>query len=244
MSSPKAKIEVIERYCKGCAICAEFCPTNVLEMDAFVVKVARPDMHSLGKVLADPIVRVVYAMVFCFFLAFAAIMNFLPFRLTELSPGVDEFRVGLAYSGYLMGIVVSLNAVRIHKRCGGAERAMVGGLCCFILALLVMSVPHVAVLVGGMFILCGASFLTHATATGYLNRYASQYKGVVNGLYVAFYYSGGAVGSYLPGYMYRGFGWGGFMAVLIVIVVIALLLAVHLLRSTALSRSSFNDPPV
>lgn len=43
MSSAKADIEVIERYCKGCSICVEFCPTKVLEMDAFVVKVAKPE---------------------------------------------------------------------------------------------------------------------------------------------------------------------------------------------------------
>jgi YNFM family putative membrane transporter len=204
--------------------------------DASSVRVARPDMKAIGKVLTDPVVRTAYAMVFCFFLVFAAMMNYLPFRLTELSPNADEFRIGLAYLGYLMGIVVSLNAVRIHQRCGGAERAMVGGLVFFILALLVMAVPQVAALVGGMFLLCGASFLTHATATGYLNRHMSQYKGVVNGLYVAFYYGGGAVGSYLPGYVYRGFGWSGFVAVLIVVLVIALLLAVRLSRLAAILR--------
>ncbi|MDX9708310.1 MAG: 4Fe-4S dicluster domain-containing protein [Trichloromonas sp.] len=37
-----ARIEVIEKYCKGCSICADFCPKQVLEMDAFVVTVARP----------------------------------------------------------------------------------------------------------------------------------------------------------------------------------------------------------
>jgi YNFM family putative membrane transporter len=210
--------------------------------DAGTVKVARPSIHALGKVLADPLVRTAYAMVFCFFLVFAAVMNFLPFRLTELSPNADEFRVGLAYSGYLMGIVASLNALRIHRRCGGAERAMIGGLAIFFLALLVMTVPHVAALVGGMFILCGASFLTHATATGYLNRYVTQYKGVVNGLYVAFYYGGGAVGSYLPGYVYRDFGWGGFMASLMVVVGISLLLAVHLSRIAALLHPEMKDP--
>ena len=41
ITSPR--IEVIERNCKGCSICAEFCPTNVLEMDAFLVKVVRPE---------------------------------------------------------------------------------------------------------------------------------------------------------------------------------------------------------
>jgi YNFM family putative membrane transporter len=208
--------------------------------DAGSVRVARPSLKAIGEVLTDPVVRAAYAMVFCFFLAFAAMMNYLPFRLTELSPNADEFRIGLAYSGYLMGIVVSLNAVRIHQRCGGAERAMVGGLVFFILALLVMAVPQVTILVCGMFLLCGASFLTHATATGYLNRHMSQYKGVVNGLYVAFYYGGGAVGSYLPGYVYRGFGWSGFVAALIVVLVIALLLAVHLSRMAARLRRDLN----
>ncbi len=208
--------------------------------DAGSVRVARPNFKAIGEVLTDPMVRTAYAMVFCFFLAFAAMMNYLPFRLTELSPNADEFRIGLAYSGYLMGIVVSLNAVRIHKRCGGAERAMIGGLVFFILALLVMAVPQVAALVCGMFLLCGASFLTHATATGYLNRHTSQYKGVVNGLYVAFYYGGGAVGSYLPGYVYKGFGWSGFIAVLIAVLVVALLLAVHLSRIAALLRADLN----
>ncbi len=202
--------------------------------DAGSLKIARPDKRLVARVLSDPVARTAYAMVFCFFLVFAAMMNYLPFRLTELSSNADEFRIGLAYSGYLMGIAVSLNAVRIHRLCGGPERVMIGGLAIFILALLVMTLPQVGALVGGMFLLCGASFLTHATATGYLNRYMTQSKGVVNGLYVSFYYGGGAIGSYLPGYAYRGFGWGGFVAVLIVVLVIALLLAVHLSRAAAL----------
>lgn len=208
--------------------------------EAGAVQAVHPDRNVIGKVLADPVVRAAYGMVFCFFLVFAAMMNYLPFRLTELSSAADEFRIGLAYSGYLMGIVVSLNAVRIHRRCGGPERTMVGGLVLFMLALLVMALPRVAALVGGMFLLCGASFLTHATATGYLNRYMSQHKGVVNGLYVSFYYGGGAVGSYLPGYAYRGFGWGGFIAVLLGVLVVALLLALRLTRTAVPADSAHN----
>lgn len=202
-------------------------------VDAGAVAVARPQWRSVGRILADPVIKTICAMVFCFFLAFAAMMNFLPFRLTELSASADEFRIGLAYSGYLMGIAVSLNAVRIHRRCGGAERAMIGGLALFVLALLIMIVPSVTALVGGMFLLCGASFLTHATATGVLNRYLSHSKGVINGLYVAFYYGGGAIGSYLPGYAYRGFGWGGFVLVLTGVVLLALVCALRLSRLLA-----------
>ncbi len=33
------KIEIIEKYCKGCHICVEFCPTKVLEMKGFTAGV-------------------------------------------------------------------------------------------------------------------------------------------------------------------------------------------------------------
>ena len=36
--------------------------------DAGSVQVARPNLKAVGKVLADPMVRTAYAMVFCFFL--------------------------------------------------------------------------------------------------------------------------------------------------------------------------------
>ncbi|NLC70162.1 MAG: 4Fe-4S binding protein [Desulfuromonadaceae bacterium] len=37
------KIEIIEKYCKGCSICVEFCPTQVLQMDGFVARVVKPE---------------------------------------------------------------------------------------------------------------------------------------------------------------------------------------------------------
>ncbi|MDH3998769.1 MAG: MFS transporter [Desulfuromonadales bacterium] len=198
--------------------------------DAGKVKSAKVRFSLILSLLKQPVARTVYLMVFCFFLVFAAMMNYLPFRLTELSPGVDEFRIGMAYSGYLMGIVASLNAVRIQRYCGGAAPTMVVGLALFVVALAVMLPPSLYALLGGMFLLCGASFLTHATATGFLNRHLDSHHGTVNGLYVSFYYGGGAIGSWLPGYLYHDFGWSGFMLALIGVVLTALMLAVTLLR--------------
>jgi 2-oxoglutarate ferredoxin oxidoreductase subunit delta len=39
MEKTLPKIEIIEKYCKGCHICVEFCPTKVLEMQGFVAAV-------------------------------------------------------------------------------------------------------------------------------------------------------------------------------------------------------------
>jgi YNFM family putative membrane transporter len=196
-----------------------------------VMHMHRPRFGLVREILSNRIFLRTYLMIFCFFLAFAAVMNYLPFRLTELTADADELRIGLAYSGYLMGLLASLNAVTIQRWCGGVGRTMVLALTLYLLALVLLGVPSVALLLVTLFLFCGAMFLTHATATGLLNRLADQHKGMVNGLYVAFYYGGGAIGSFLPGYIYRGFGWSGFIATLVVVVLGALLLAVSLLRS-------------
>nr|NIQ95663.1 MFS transporter [Desulfuromonadales bacterium]NIR33249.1 MFS transporter [Desulfuromonadales bacterium]NIS41849.1 MFS transporter [Desulfuromonadales bacterium] len=49
-------------------------------------------------------------------------------------------------------------------------------------------------------------------------------RGLVNGLYVASYYAGGMVGSYLPGFAYQHFGWAGLVVVLEALVVCGFLL--------------------
>ena len=193
------------------------------------LRLQRPRLGLMRDVLARRVFRRSYLMVFCFFLAFAAVMNFLPFRLTELTAEADELRIGLAYSGYMMGLLASLNAVKIQKWLGGVERTMVIALAVFLLALVLLGVPSVAVLLLTMFLFCGAMFLTHASATGLLNQLADEHKGMVNGLYVSFYYGGGALGSFLPGYVYRDFGWTGFIIALAAVVMVALALALSLL---------------
>ena len=66
-----------------------------------------------------------------------------------------------------------------------------------------------------MFLFCAAMFLVHSTASGLVNRMAgSEHRGLTNGLYVAFYYAGGSVGSFAPGIVYRDYGWNGFLLLL------------------------------
>lgn len=189
------------------------------------LRLVRPRPGLIKEILAERRFRRVYLMTFCFFLVFAAVMNFLPFRLTELTQQADEMRIGLAYSGYLMGLLASLNAVRLQGRLGGPARAMVVALATYALALLLLGIPSVPVLLAALFLFCGAMFLTHATASGLLNQWAECHQGMVNGLYVAFYYGGGAVGSFLPGFVYRAWGWGGFIGLLMIFTLVGLGLA-------------------
>ncbi len=189
----------------------------------------KPKADLLLKTLRQKSFLKIYITVFCFFFVFAAIMNFLPFRVTELDRTASEMRIGFMYSGYVLGVFTAIYSVRIADRLGGAVRAMALGLFFFGIALAGMAVADALFLFVCMFLFCGSLFLVHSAASGLVNALASENKGMVNGLYVSFYYAGGMFGSSLPGFAYRAWGWPVFIAVLLAIVVFGLLTVLTLL---------------
>lgn len=185
----------------------------------------RPTPGAVLEVLRRPHHLRIYLVVFCFFLVFAAVMNFIPFRLTEISEEATALRIGLMYAGYLMGIATALGAVRVCRLLGGERRTILVGLSVFAVSLAGLIVERPEFLFVDMFLFCGAMFLVHSTTSGLLNQKALTGKGIVNGLYVAFYYSGGTIGSWLPGFIYRIWGWETFIAALLAVAVFAVVLA-------------------
>ena len=173
------------------------------------------------EVLAKPRFLRLYVVVFCAFGAFASLLNFLPFRLMELGLGLSERGIGLMYSGYLMGVLVSLTSLHLAARIGGPRNAMLVGVLILLAALLFFSAGPLWVLFTGMFVLCAGMFMIHSLAPGVLNQASGDHRGVVNGLYIAFYYAGGTAGSFLPGFIYHGFGWSAYLASLAALVALA-----------------------
>jgi len=182
------------------------------------LKITRPHPRAIIETLRRPTFLPIYLSIFCLFLIFAAVMNFLPFRLTELSDQANELRIGLMYSGYMMGIVTSLGAPKVVSWFNGELKAIRIGFICLGLTLIGLAGNQVWLLFGMMFLFCGAMFLVHATASGLVNHLGgSEHRGLTNGLYVAFYYAGGSVGSFAPGIIYHHYGWNGFLISLAII---------------------------
>lgn len=172
------------------------------------VRFQRLRLGAILEVLRQPVYLRLYLVVFCAFGAFASLLNFLPFRLVELETGLNETGIALMYAGYLMGVVTSLVSLRLSAHIGGPTNTMLLGTMVFLTALLFFAGSAVWVLFLGMFVLCAGMFLIHSLAPGILNQQPTgPHRGVVNGLYIAFYYAGGTVGSFLPGYLYHGLGW-------------------------------------
>lgn len=174
------------------------------------------------EVLSIPGVWHVYIAIFCQFFIFSAMLNVMPFRLTQLNPEIGVGIIGLVYLGYIAGLISSLNTARIHKLTGGEFRTFVIGLLIFMTGILMLLSTSIAVSFIAMFVFCGAMFMVHTGLSGFVNHLSEKHKGVVNGCYIASYYLGGGAGTWLATWIYSHYGWHVFTATLIAVCFIIL----------------------
>lgn len=196
-------------------------PLKHMETDV-KTRYARPKLHEISDLLKTREFLWLYGAVFCLFFVFAALMNFLPFELKQIAPDSGETKVGLLYLGYSMGIVVSLNSRRILLYFGSEVKAIRVGIFIFALGTLCFMVESYGLMFLSMFVFCGGLFTAHSLLSGFANTLTSHNKAIANGLYISFYYTGGTLGSLLPGVVYKHFGWQPFLLQLLFMICIAL----------------------
>ncbi|MCD8554980.1 MFS transporter [Seleniivibrio sp.] len=191
---------------------------------------AKMNPHAAMEILSQRLFTMIYIMIFFMFFMFAAVLNFVPFRLRQIDPNSGEMVIGIMYTGYIMGIMMSVNVMKIIKYLGSELRTVFVGLTSFVLSLILFVSGDTRLMFLGMFVFCASMFLAHTAAAGYVNKITDKHKGVTNGLYVAFYYAGGALGSVLPGLIYEDFGWHSFILLLGVLMTSAILMGRFILR--------------
>ncbi len=174
-------------------------------------------LNRIANALAIKAVLTVYLAVFCLFFSFVAVLNYLPFILETLLDNPDELVLGLMYCGFVMGAVSSLNAHRLIARLGSTKRVMLAGYSLFLLAIILLFIPLASVIFVVLFLFCGAMFLVHSVAVAEVNQRSSSNKSILNALYVTAYYSGGVLGSYLPGLVFEHCGHAALLGSLLLV---------------------------
>ena len=192
----------------------------------------------LDTIRRQPGVWRVYPAIACLFFVFVGVLNFLPFRVTALAPGTSDQGIALVYGGYIMGIAASLGAPRLIARLGSPGRVLLGGYAVYAASLPLLLAGHVGALVAAIFVFCFGMFLVHAVASSWVNERAGRARGMVNGLYVASYYAGGVLGSYLPGLVYERFGWAAMLAGLLGVTLAGLALMAAAVRADTAAPAS------
>jgi YNFM family putative membrane transporter len=172
-----------------------------------------------------------YSSIFCLFFVFAALMNFLPFELKRINPELGETGIGVLYLGYSMGIVVSLNSRWMIHRFGSEADAIGVGIMVFGVGILLFMVENYTVMFLTMFVFCAGLFTAHSLLSGFINKLTNENKAIANGLYISFYYTGGTLGSVLPGAVFQRYGWQPFLLQLFLMICLALFFTRRLKRS-------------
>ena len=155
---------------------------------------------------------------FLLFFVFAAMLNFLPFHMRDNDPNISQSEIALVYTGYLIGVVISLASLHLVRLFGGERRTLVIGSIIYLVGTAAFALPGNRLAYVSMLLFAAGMFTLHSVLSAFLNHLEAERKGLVNGLYVSAYYTGGALGSYLPGFLYLGFGWRSFIAFLLVLV--------------------------
>lgn len=172
-------------------------------------------------VMARPGTPQAYLTVFSIFFVFAAVLNVLPFHMAGQDPGTGAAGIGFAYLGYLSGLLVSLNAERLSHLFQSEGPLYSLGLGLYALGLLLFAWSGAGGVYLAMFAFCGGMFLIHTRLSGQINQLGGLQRGVVNGIYIAAYYAGGSLGSWLAVEVYRHLGWLGFLATVALVLVMA-----------------------
>jgi YNFM family putative membrane transporter len=145
------------------------------------------------------------------FFGWIAIFTYLPYHLAAPPYRLGTAGISWVYAVYAAGIVVSPLAGRSAANIS-PRRVMGAGLVLAALAACATLLHPLPVLIGALVVFVVGTFLAQAVAPAFVNASAAEAKGGASALYLAFYYSGGALGSALPGHAYATYGWRGVIA--------------------------------
>ncbi len=190
------------------------------------------NFRNLGQVLLTTNVMKIYISIFCLFFCFIAVLNYLPFIIEERLGKTSPIVIGLIYSGFIMGVISSLNAHRLLVLIGRAKSVMMVGFIIFSGAIALLFIPNIVIIFAVLFLFCGSMFLVHSIAVAEVNQLNKKNKNITNALYMTFYYTGGVIGSYFPGLIYQYYGHNALLTLLLGISSIGLLMILSITRMT------------
>lgn len=187
-------------------------------------QVVKPKLKDVLYILKDKRFLLVYFIMFCMFFVFSGVLNVLPFRVKEISNSFSEFQISLLYLGYGMGIIVSLGSKRIITFFRNEINTILVAICFFLFITIFLGNQNIIYLFVLLFLFCIGMFTVHTVSTGLANSMKSSQKSLTSGMYLTFYYLGGATGSFVPSVIYEHFGWDIMLYCLVFILCVVVIL--------------------
>ncbi|HTJ91044.1 MAG TPA: MFS transporter [Acidocella sp.] len=156
--------------------------------------------------LRAPALWPAFAIGFCILFAFIGLFTYVNFVLVRPPLGLGMMAVGLSYLAFLPSVLTTPLAGRLAGKVG-TRRALQASLALAGAGLALVLAPNLVLVVAGMVLVACGTFFAQGVATGYVGRTASMARSAASGLYLAFYFTGGLVGSFLLGQVFDRLGW-------------------------------------
>ncbi|GLQ33697.1 MFS transporter [Litoribrevibacter albus] len=161
--------------------------------------------------------RYLFPFIMLQFFTMVAILNFIPFRIMQAFNTESYWPILLVYSFYIVAIGTALATINMRQRVSDLQ--FKGGL--FWLAITALglwsfSIDSLLMYCLGFMLVSGAIFANHSICSTEVNQNETKYTGLANGTYLTFYYTGGALGSILPGLWIQLWSWQTTLYIMII----------------------------
>ena len=168
-------------------------------------------------------------------LIFSPIFNFLPYRLGAAPFHFSTELITLIYMVYVLGIFLGPVAGRMSSSLGGGN-TLLAGTAILGMSLVLLLVPAVIGIIGGLLGVCAGFFTIHTVAVGLLNQKLVSGHGKANSLYMLLYYAGGWLGITGAGYAFERAGWPGVVGFVLCFLVVPMAAGITERKSEARHR--------
>jgi predicted MFS family arabinose efflux permease len=156
--------------------------------------------------------------------AIGFLITYVNFRLTAQPIGLSPMALRLVYFVFLPSMITTPLAGRVARRFG-PKGGIALTLALAIIGLAALLSTSLAIVLAGMALVAVGTFLAQAIATGHVGRTAKRDKAAASGIYLASYYAGGLVGSFVLGQVFDRVGWPACVSVLVVALIVGIGLA-------------------
>lgn len=192
-------------------------------------------LGEFGRFLASRDLRpALYIGPVCVF-AYSAILTFLPFRITEISPGVSEVLIGFVYiCGLLNAITSSLNKYLLQFF-RDEWNILLFSCTLFLISIPIFLIENIVFIIVATIFINIAFSIVYSNSPGIVNRISRFDKALTNTMYLAIHYFISALGAFIPIIIYSNIGINSFLIVLSISCLINIYFVVKSKKNTVLS---------
>jgi MFS transporter, YNFM family, putative membrane transport protein len=162
--------------------------------------------------------------------AFICTYNYIGFRLAAPPFSLDQTRIGLIFTLYLLGAASSTIMGELAARLG-RRRVLWIALAIGLVGVLVTLPDRLGTVVLGVALVTWSFFAAHSIASSWVGLRANEGRAQASALYLFFYYVGSSLNGWMGGLAYQRWGWNGVAALIFALLGLAFLAALKLARA-------------